>query len=66
MFNVGNRLWHSESSFRAVPAKYSLLSSRIVVDQAARRSSPTCAAGMMRWMKVTKAEIEDLVCEHSR
>ncbi|MCY4502631.1 MAG: TauD/TfdA family dioxygenase, partial [Alphaproteobacteria bacterium] len=26
MFNLGNRLWHSDSSFRAVPAKYSLLS----------------------------------------
>jgi alpha-ketoglutarate-dependent 2,4-dichlorophenoxyacetate dioxygenase len=26
MFNLGNRLWHSDSSFRATPAKYSLLS----------------------------------------
>ena len=26
MFNLGNRLWHSDSSYRAVPAKYSLLS----------------------------------------
>jgi len=30
MFNLGNRLWHSDSSFRAVPAKYSLLSGRAV------------------------------------
>ena len=22
MFNLGNRLWHSDSSFRAIPAKY--------------------------------------------
>src|SRR5262249_46957642 len=22
LFNLGNRLWHSDSSFRAVPAKY--------------------------------------------
>ncbi len=29
-FNLGNRLWHSDSSFKAVPAKYSLLSARIV------------------------------------
>ncbi len=27
-FNLGNHLWHSDSSFRAVPAKYSLLSAR--------------------------------------
>ena len=30
MFNLGNQLWHSDSSFRAVPAKYSLLSGRRV------------------------------------
>ena len=28
MFNLGNQLWHSDSSFRAIPAKYSLLSGR--------------------------------------
>ena len=33
MFNLGNRLWHSDSSYRAVPAKYSLLSGRIVVER---------------------------------
>jgi alpha-ketoglutarate-dependent 2,4-dichlorophenoxyacetate dioxygenase len=26
LFNLGNQLWHSDSSFRAIPAKYSLLS----------------------------------------
>ena len=30
MFNLGNMLWHSDSSFRAIPAKYSLLSARVV------------------------------------
>src|SRR5258708_25822474 len=29
-FNLGNRLWHSDSSFKAVPAKYSLLSAPLV------------------------------------
>src|SRR5579862_1542315 len=33
LFNLGNQLWHSDSAFRAVPAKYSLLSGRIVVDK---------------------------------
>ena len=28
LFSLGNRLWHSDSSFKAVPAKYSLLSAR--------------------------------------
>jgi len=30
LFNIGNMLWHSDSSFRAIPAKYSLLSARVV------------------------------------
>src|SRR5215470_9247534 len=30
LFNLGNMLWHSDSSFRAIPAKYSLLSARVV------------------------------------
>src|SRR5262249_10835463 len=30
MFTLGNRLWHSDSSFRATPAKYSLLSGRAI------------------------------------
>ena len=30
LFALANRLWHSDSSFRAVPAKYSILSARIV------------------------------------
>jgi len=30
LFNLGNMLWHSDSSFRATPAKYSLLSARVV------------------------------------
>src|ERR1041385_8864258 len=33
MFNLGNRLWHSDSSFRAKPAKYSILSARTVASQ---------------------------------
>src|SRR5262245_8466373 len=30
LFNLGNMLWHSDSSFRPIPAKYSLLSARVV------------------------------------
>ena len=33
LFNLGNQLWHSDSSFRAIPAKYSILSGRIMVDK---------------------------------
>ncbi|MSP29950.1 MAG: TauD/TfdA family dioxygenase, partial [Acetobacteraceae bacterium] len=30
MFKLADRLWHSDSSFKAIPAKYSLLSGRAV------------------------------------
>src|SRR5437764_1251090 len=33
MFNLGNRLWHSDSSFRAKPANYSILSARSVASR---------------------------------
>ena len=65
MFNLGNRLWHSDSSYRAVPAKYSLLSGRIVVDQGGHTEFADMRAAYDALDDDTKAEIEDLVCEHS-
>ena len=65
MFNLGNRLWHSDSSFRAVPAKYSLLSGRIVVDKGGRTEFADMRAAYDALDAATKIEIEDLVCEHS-
>lgn len=66
MFNLGNRLWHSDSAFRPVPAKYSILSCR---------SEPPATGGDTEFAdmraaydaldEATKAEVEDLVCEHS-
>jgi alpha-ketoglutarate-dependent 2,4-dichlorophenoxyacetate dioxygenase len=65
MFNLGNRLWHSDSSFRAVPAKYSILSGRITVDHGGRTEFADMRAAYDALDAATKAEIEDLVCEHS-
>ena len=65
LFNLGNQLWHSDSSFRAVPAKYSLLSGRIVVDAGGNTEFADMRAAYDALDPTTKAEIEDLVCEHS-
>ena len=65
LFNLGNQLWHSDSSFRAVPAKYSLLSGRIVVDAGGNTEFADMRAAYDALDDRTKAEIEDLVCEHS-
>jgi alpha-ketoglutarate-dependent 2,4-dichlorophenoxyacetate dioxygenase len=65
MFNLGNRLWHSDGSFRAVPAKYSLLSGRIVVAKGGHTEFADMRAAYDALDAATKAEIEDLICEHS-
>ncbi len=65
LFNLGNRLWHSDSSFRAIPAKYSLLSGRIVVDNGGRTEFADMRAAYDALDDATKVEVEDLICEHS-
>ncbi|MBM3522562.1 MAG: TauD/TfdA family dioxygenase [Alphaproteobacteria bacterium] len=65
MFNLGNRLWHSDSSFRAVPAKYSMLSGRAVPPAGGNTEFADMRAAYDALDARTKAQIEDLVCEHS-
>ena len=65
LYALGNRLWHSDSSFRAVPATYSLLSGRIVVDQGGDTEFADMRAAYDALDDATKTEIEGLVCEHS-
>jgi alpha-ketoglutarate-dependent 2,4-dichlorophenoxyacetate dioxygenase len=65
LYALGNRLWHSDSSFRAIPATYSLLSGRIVVDKGGETQFADLRAAYDALDAATKAEIEDLVCEHS-
>ena len=65
MFNLGNQLWHSDSSFRVVPAKYSLLSGRIVPAVGGNTEFADMRAAYDTLDDTLKSEIEDLVCEHS-
>ena len=65
LFNLGNMLWHSDSSFRAVPAKYSLLSARVVNPVGGNTEFADMRAAYDELDGATKALIEDLVCEHS-
>ena len=66
MASLGNRLWHSDASFRAVPARYSLLSGRIVTTDAGNTEFADMRAAYDALDARTKAEIEDLICEHSQ
>lgn len=65
MFNLGNRLWHSDSSYRAIPAKLSLLSARVVPRHGGETQFADMCAAYDALDEVTKKEIDGLICEHS-
>lgn len=65
LFNLGNLLWHSDSSFRVIPAKYSLLSARVVNPVGGNTEFADMRAAYDALDADTKAQIGDLVCEHS-
>jgi len=66
LFGLGNRLWHSDSSFKEVPAKFSLLSARSIPSAGGNTEFADMRAAYDALDAETKAEIEDLVCEHSQ
>jgi alpha-ketoglutarate-dependent 2,4-dichlorophenoxyacetate dioxygenase len=65
LFNLGNMLWHSDSSFRPIPAKYSLLSARVVNPVGGNTEFADMRAAYDALDAGTKALIEDMICEHS-
>ncbi|HTZ34889.1 MAG TPA: TauD/TfdA family dioxygenase [Stellaceae bacterium] len=64
-FKLGDRLWHSDSSFRPVPAKYSLLSARALPSWGGNTEFADMRAAWDALDARSKAEIEPLVCLHS-
>jgi alpha-ketoglutarate-dependent 2,4-dichlorophenoxyacetate dioxygenase len=66
LFAIGNRLWHSDSSFKVVPAKYSILSARSIPSKGGNTEFAYMPAAYDALDEETKAEIEDLICEHSQ
>src|SRR4051812_1828754 len=65
LFNLGNQLWHSDSSFRAIPAKYSILSGRTVAKKGGNTEFADMRAAYDGLDEDAKALVEALVCEHS-
>jgi alpha-ketoglutarate-dependent 2,4-dichlorophenoxyacetate dioxygenase len=66
LFGIGNRLWHSDSSFKATPAKYSLLHARSIPSKGGNTEFADMRAAYDALDDETKAELEGLVCEHSQ
>ena len=66
LFGLGNQLWHSDSSFKDVPAKYSLLSARKIPPTGGNTEFADMRAAYDALDEATKREIHDLICAHSQ
>src|ERR1700754_5097398 len=66
LFAIGNRLWHSDSSFKTTPAKYSLLHAVSIPSKGGNTQFADMRAAYDALDDETKAEVENMVCEHSQ
>jgi alpha-ketoglutarate-dependent 2,4-dichlorophenoxyacetate dioxygenase len=66
LFGLGNQLWHSDSSFKDVPAKYSLLSARKIPPTGGNTEFADMRAAYDALDEATKREVGDLICAHSQ
>ena len=65
LFNSGNRLWHTDSSFRRIPAKCSLLHASSIPPIGGQTEFTDLRAAYDALPKKMKLELEGLVAEHS-
>lgn len=66
LFKLADRLWHSDSSFRPIPAKYSLLSARSIPSWGGNTEFADMRGAYNYLDARTKSEVENLVCLHSQ
>jgi alpha-ketoglutarate-dependent 2,4-dichlorophenoxyacetate dioxygenase len=66
LFGLGNLLWHSDSSFKEVPAKYSMLSARKIPLAGGNTEFADMRAAYDALDSETKREVHDLICLHSQ
>ncbi len=66
LFGLGNMLWHSDSSFKTIPAKYSLLSARVIPDFGGNTEFADMRAAWSELDTEMQSECMDLVCVHSQ
>ncbi len=66
LYALGNQLWHSDSSFKVIPAKYSLLHARKVVSKGGNTEFADMRQAYDSLDQETKDQCENLICEHSQ
>src|SRR6516162_2785817 len=65
LFNIGNQLWHTDSSFKCVPAKCSLLSARELPESGGETEFADLRAAWDALPEARKRQLRGLVVEHS-
>ena len=65
-FQMGNRLWHSDSSYKKIPAKYSALCAHVIPPTGGETEFADMRAAWDMLDAGTKEKVRDLVTEHSR
>ena len=65
MFSLGNQLWHTDSSFKKIPAKYSMLHAHVVTPEGGETQVVDTRAAYEALPKKMKDRIDGLVAEHS-
>ena len=65
IFNLGNRLWHTDSSFKEIPAKYSLLSARNISKEGGNTEFADMRSAYDNLDINTKQKVDNMICEHS-
>lgn len=66
LFGLGNMLWHSDSSFKPVPARYSLLSARVIPAAGGSTQFADMRAAWDELDSDLQNEAKELVCQHSQ
>jgi alpha-ketoglutarate-dependent 2,4-dichlorophenoxyacetate dioxygenase len=65
MFALGNQLWHTDASFKCIPAKYSLLHAHSVTPEGGETQFVDTRAAYDALPPKMKERIETLIAEHS-
>ena len=65
LFNLGNMLWHTDSSFKTTPAKYSMLHARVIPPEGGETEFADMRAAWDALPARMQQRIEHMVCDHS-
>lgn len=63
---LGNRMWHSDSSFKRIPARFSLLSARTIPDDGGETQFADMRAAWDALPAKMQQRLEGLICEHTQ